>query len=241
MDLYNNIKTKSSIKNKKWNSFANWFTLFRKRASRGESHFKEISFFLVLLAFFTVRGINLHLAIIFTLCAFIGLRIAQYTVGYFDEKKLNIWQREEALSARLYNPVTSKIDSIALKLGIRQAKPKPAQVYSNSLTGMVGKYKPIRILCNWYILYRSRVDRGESYYSDFQSLINYGVVTGALLLPDYLLPFLVIIAQAVFYFIGWFDETRLGLWQMQMARTTRVYNPVMAKLDKIEKKLKVKA
>ena len=136
----------------------------------------------------------------------------------------------------MYNPVMSKIDTIAKLLNIKTYKSK--NVYENITGGYAQKYWIVNRLCHIYILYRQRTSRGESYMSDFQSFMNYGVVTGAIFIPDKLLPVIVIILQIIFFFIGWFDEVKLKLWQMEVARNSRVYNPVEVKLDKIEKKIK---
>jgi len=228
MEEYNNIRKQS----KRWSKVADCIVKFKQRATRGEVFVKDVHLFLVVIAMFTVRQIPLHTSIVYGVLSFIGLRLFHLGIGYWDEKKGLLWQRERAREARVYNPVTNKIDNIAKILNIKNVKAK--LVYQDVPQCIAQKYK----IFHWYILYRQRTDRGESYMSDFKSLMNYGVITGALFIPVYTLPFLVILSQLGFFFIGWFDETKLKLWQMEVARDMRVYNPVEVKLDKIEQKLK---
>jgi hypothetical protein len=97
------------------------FILLRKRQSRGGGYMGEIMALMSYASIFMTPLLYLNtfldakwgftLPLWFSFAAMAGYFIFTYCLGWYDEDKLKIWQTEQELASRRYNPFILKMDA----------------------------------------------------------------------------------------------------------------------------------
>lgn len=94
-------------------------------------------------------------------------------------------------------------------------------------------------LINRIVEIRYRIGRGKSYYSEFNGVIMMVIALKVYDIPLWVILPIVVFGHIALYYIGYYDQKKIKMWQREAVYGSKDVNPFFAGMDKkLDKVLK---